>query len=88
MPYSSEAELISVMMKRCRKKIVLVDHSKFGRVSLYRVDCSFGDIDMIITDSGIDGKFAAAFRERGIEVVVGDPPHAYAETVGGTSQHV
>ena len=89
MPYSSEAELISVMMKRCRKKIVLADHSKFGRVSLYRIGCSFGDVGMIITDGGIDGKFVAEFRERGVEVVVaGSPPPAYTETVGGTSRHV
>jgi DeoR/GlpR family transcriptional regulator of sugar metabolism len=54
MPYSSEAELISKMIQRCRKKIVLADHSKFGRVSLYRVECEYGDIDTIITDEGIE----------------------------------
>ena len=32
-PFSAEAELISVMIQRCRKKIILADHTKVGRVS-------------------------------------------------------
>jgi DeoR family fructose operon transcriptional repressor len=87
MPYSSEAELISVMMKRCRKKIVLADHSKFGRVSLYKVDCTFGDIDTVVTDGEIDEKYVAAFRERGVEVIVaGASRPAHAGSDRGTSK--
>jgi DeoR family fructose operon transcriptional repressor len=89
MPYSSEAELIPVMMKRCREKIVLADHSKFGRVSLNWVDCSFEGIDMIITDGRIEGKFVAELRGREVEVIAEEsPPPAYAETVGATSRHI
>ena len=70
MPFSSEAELIAAIIKRCRKVIILADHSKFGRMSLYKVDCSFSDIKLIITDSKITEKSVSEFREKGVEVMI------------------
>jgi DeoR family fructose operon transcriptional repressor len=70
MPFSTEAELIATIVRRCRRKVILADHSKFGRMSLYKVDCGFQDIDLLITDAGIDGKYVEAFRARGVETMV------------------
>jgi DeoR/GlpR family transcriptional regulator of sugar metabolism len=71
-PFSAEAELISVIIKRSRKNVLLADHTKFGRVSLYKSDCKFEDIDMIITDSNIDEKYIEIYEELGIEILVAD----------------
>ena len=70
MPFSNEAELIATIIRRCRRKVILADHSKFGRMSLYKVDCRFEDIDLFITDSGTDAKYVEAFRSRGVETLV------------------
>jgi DeoR/GlpR family transcriptional regulator of sugar metabolism len=70
MPFSAEAELISIMVKRCKTKVLIADHTKFGRVSLYKVDCSFQDFDRIITDKHIDMHYVKAFKNMGIEVSV------------------
>jgi DeoR/GlpR family transcriptional regulator of sugar metabolism len=70
MPFSAEAELISIMVKRCRKKILIADNTKFGRVSLYKVDCSFNDFNTIITDKHVERSYAEAFEKMGIEVMI------------------
>jgi DeoR family fructose operon transcriptional repressor len=70
MPFSAEAELISVMVKRCKTKVLIADYTKFGRVSLYKVDCSFRDFDKIITDKHIDRNYMEAFEKMGIEVLL------------------
>lgn len=69
-PFSAEAELISVMIQRCRKKIILADHIKIGRVSLYKSECCFEDIDIIITDRHTEEKFINAFEKMEIEVMI------------------
>jgi DeoR family fructose operon transcriptional repressor len=70
MPFSTEAELIAAIIKRCRKRVILADYSKFGRMSLYKVDCSFSDISLIITDSRIAEQYVSRFREKGVEVMI------------------
>jgi len=72
MPFSAEAELISIMVKRCKTKILIADHTKFGRVSLYKVDCSFRDFDKIITDKQVDRNYVKAFKKMGIEVLIAE----------------
>jgi DeoR/GlpR family transcriptional regulator of sugar metabolism len=52
------------MVKRCMlgaaaRRILLVDHSKFGRVALHRL-ASLRDFDLVVVDSGID---EAALRQ-------------------------
>jgi DeoR/GlpR family transcriptional regulator of sugar metabolism len=72
MPFSTEAELICAIIRRCRKRVILADHSKFGRMSLYKVECSLSDIDLIVTDDKIAGTFVEAFKSKGIEVMVAE----------------
>jgi DeoR/GlpR family transcriptional regulator of sugar metabolism len=70
MPFSTEAELIAAIIKRCRKRVILADHTKFGRMSLYKVDCDFSDISLIITDSKIAEQYVSTFREKGVQMMV------------------
>jgi DeoR family fructose operon transcriptional repressor len=72
MPFSAEAELISIIVKRCKNKVLIADHTKFGRVSLYKVDCRFQDFDRIITDKHIDRQYVKAFKDMGIELSIAD----------------
>lgn len=70
MPFSEEADLISVMMQRSREKIILADHAKFGRISLYRVNQGVEDIDFIVTDNSTDKKYVEKFREKGVKILI------------------
>lgn len=50
MDYSSEeAEVRKKIMKNCQTKILLADHTKFGRPAFYKI-CGFDMIDILITD--------------------------------------
>jgi DeoR/GlpR family transcriptional regulator of sugar metabolism len=71
-PYSQEAELESIMLQRCSKRIVVADHIKFGRICMYKVDFKLEDIDIIITDRKTDIKFIDQLKKKGIEVIVSD----------------
>lgn len=57
------------MMEVSRKVVLVADHSKFGQARL----ASFGtldEVDMIITDSGIDEETLRKFREAGVKIEV------------------
>ena len=73
-PYSQEAELESIMLRRCKKRIVVADHVKLGRVCLYKVDFNIEDIDIVITDQNTDIKYIDDLKELGIEVLIADMP--------------
>ena len=50
MDYSSEeAEVRKKIMKNCQTKILLADHTKFGRPAFYKI-CGFDRINILITD--------------------------------------
>lgn len=63
-----EAQLNSTMVKHARKKVVVVDHSKFGIVAGWRI-CSTDEIDVLVTDSGTTDEMIAPFEEADIEVI-------------------
>ena len=63
-----EAQLNSTMVKHARKKVVVVDHSKFGIVAGWRI-CSTDEIDVLVTDSGATDEMIAPFEEAEIEVI-------------------
>ena len=51
--------------------ISLVDHSKFGKSALFPT-CALRDLDLLITDSGIDPRCLELLQRSGVNVVVAD----------------
>ncbi|MGH8925647.1 MAG: DeoR/GlpR family DNA-binding transcription regulator [Acidimicrobiia bacterium] len=66
-PFHSEAAVKRAMMAAARWSVVLVDHSKFGNDQLVRI-AACAEVDVIITDSGLDEATAAVFGELGPSV--------------------
>ncbi|GAA1480554.1 DeoR/GlpR family DNA-binding transcription regulator [Gordonia sinesedis] len=68
-PDTEEAAVKAAIVRSAQRVVVLADSSKMGRQDLV----SFGgidDIDVLITDAGIDPDLSAALSARGIEVVI------------------
>lgn len=59
-PYIEETETSKKMLEHCSIGIVLADHTKFGKNSLYEM-FSLTDVDVIITDSKIDSSVIEDF---------------------------
>ena len=64
-----EAELNQQMMRAAQKVIVLADSTKFGRRGFAKIG-NIEDIDMVITDSGVNPNVVKQIEEHGIEVVI------------------
>ncbi len=58
-------------IKKAKKCIAMVDHSKFFRKGFYRM-CDFSDIDVLITDSETPAEIIATLRRMGTTVDVVD----------------
>lgn len=63
-----EAQLNAAMVKHARKKVAVVDHSKFGIVAGWRI-CSTDELDVLVTDSAVTDEMVAPFEESEIEVI-------------------
>lgn len=68
---------VTVMVKRAfmaqaARKVLLVDHAKFGRPSPHLL-CPVAEFDLVVTDDRIDPEDLADLRERPVEVVVATP---------------
>jgi DeoR/GlpR family transcriptional regulator of sugar metabolism len=50
------------MMAAAKRRILLVDHTKFGRVALHKL-APLGDFDLLVVDSGIDDASLKELRE-------------------------
>jgi DeoR/GlpR family transcriptional regulator of sugar metabolism len=61
------AALNSVMVRRAREKIVVVDHSKLGVLATYGF-CPTRDVNCLITDTGATDEMVAGFVGQGIDV--------------------
>lgn len=60
------------MIAAAARRVLLVDHTKFGRVALHRL-APLTDFDLVITDDGIDAAGLRQLREAGVAFeVVGD----------------
>ena len=66
-----EAELNQQMMKAAQKVIVLADASKFGKRGFAKIG-DIEDIDLIITDSGVNPSVVNQIREHGIDVIIAE----------------
>lgn len=66
-PDPSEAAVKHAMLASAQRRILLADHSKFGRVSTVQ-HAELADIDLIITDVGLSAADSAAIEALGIEL--------------------
>lgn len=64
-------ELKKRYLKKAKKTIAMVDHSKFLRKGFYRM-CDFSEIDVVITDSETPAEIIATLRRMGTTVDVVD----------------
>lgn len=65
----AEAEMKALFVKAARRRVVLADASKIGKIALAKF-ADLDEIDLLITDAGADEGELAALRERGLEVKV------------------
>jgi DeoR/GlpR family transcriptional regulator of sugar metabolism len=66
---SGMAEVKRTMLARARDNLLLVDRSKFDRLSL-EVICPLGGIGRVVSDAAPEGELAAALERVGVAVVV------------------
>ncbi len=66
---ADEAFTKELVLKRADKAILLADSSKLGKKS-FAVSGSLADIDVVITDAGVQSSIARELRKKGIEVLV------------------
>jgi len=68
-PDTTEAAVKAAMVSAARRTVALVDHSKIGRTHLSRF-ADLSDIDVVVTDSGVDPHDVDDLRAHGPSVVV------------------
>jgi DeoR/GlpR family transcriptional regulator of sugar metabolism len=64
----SEASINRLMARQAAKVIVVADSSKVGRRAFARI-CSPGEIDVLVTDTGLGEEAIASFADAGIDVM-------------------
>ncbi|WP_428819081.1 transcriptional repressor AgaR [Microbulbifer sp. MCCC 1A16149] len=69
--FEHEANLNRLMCKVARQIVAVTDSSKFKRSGVHKI-CDFGDLDILITDSGIPDAFHEVLTEAGVRVVIVD----------------
>jgi DeoR family fructose operon transcriptional repressor len=67
-PDESEAAVKRLMVKAARRRILLADHSKVGRVALFKY-ADLSDIDLLITDTGMPDADVRRFEDVGVKVM-------------------
>jgi DeoR family transcriptional regulator, fructose operon transcriptional repressor len=68
-PDTNEAAIKRAMVRSARRTVVLADHSKIGVDHLARF-AVLEDIDVLVTDSGVDPDYAERLRSAGPRVVI------------------
>ena len=63
-----EAHLNSVMVKHARRRVAVVDHSKFGMVTGWRI-CHTTDLNVLVTDTGAPISTTEPFEKAGLKVM-------------------
>lgn len=64
-----EAGTKKAMLERARQRIVVADHTKFGKMMLAAV-APVGAVDMIITGSEVDRDIVRPLQDAGVEIVL------------------
>jgi DeoR/GlpR family transcriptional regulator of sugar metabolism len=65
---ADEAHLNSIMVRHARRKIAVVDHSKFGVVTGWRI-CNTSDLSILVTDAGATDDMVQPFEKAQIRVL-------------------
>lgn len=68
-PDLQDAAVKKTLLKKARKKVAVIDHSKLDKLSFVKV-CDFHEIDIFITDKPGDPKITAEIRRQGAEVIL------------------
>lgn len=63
----TEARTNHTMIERAQRVVAVVDSSKVGTITLARM-ADLGEIDMLITDAGVDPTELEKIRAAGVEV--------------------
>jgi DeoR/GlpR family transcriptional regulator of sugar metabolism len=66
--HTEEAAVNQAMARQARQRILVVDHTKFGRIAKCLV-CPIRDVNMIVTDTGATDEMIAPFQNLGIRVL-------------------
>ena len=66
--HTEEAAMNQTMARQARKRIVVVDHTKFGHIAKHLV-CPVRDIDIIVTDTGASDEIIAPYLSLGIKIL-------------------
>ena len=67
-----EVRIKREMVDVCERVIGIFDHTKWHRTALFSF-VETGQIDALVTDAHAPGDLVAEWRERGVDVVCGDP---------------
>jgi len=65
--HPEEAAINRAFLKQARKKVVVVDHTKFSIVANNFLS-SLEDLDLIITDTGASERMLAGYRKKGVQI--------------------
>jgi DeoR family fructose operon transcriptional repressor len=68
-PNQAEAAVKGALVRSARLRVLLADHSKFGRESVFQY-AALTDVDVLVTDAGLtEGAAAELVRTCGVEVI-------------------
>jgi DeoR family transcriptional regulator, aga operon transcriptional repressor len=67
--HEGEASINRLMLQRADRVIIAADSSKAGLHAFARI-CAAGEVDLLVTDAGIDSKQAERLTEAGVRVVI------------------
>ncbi len=67
--HEGEASINRLMTRRARRVIVAADSSKAGRTAFARI-CATEEVDVLVTDPGIDADQSARLKDAGVKVVL------------------
>lgn len=67
-PDTAEAAAKRAMIRNARRVVLLADHTKFGQEHFVRF-AEIGEVDVLVTDDGLDEELAREIEAEGVEVV-------------------
>ena len=68
-PYPMHTSLQKAIIRAAKTKILLCDHSKFDKRAMENI-CSLSDIDMIVTDKGINSETYERYKNL-VKIIIG-----------------
>jgi DeoR/GlpR family transcriptional regulator of sugar metabolism len=69
--HNLQVEVLKSMKECCRKIILVIDSSKFGKIQVQSI-CRLEEIDVIITDQNLDKKFIEPLSQMNVNMWIGN----------------